>query len=152
MHSEILEERDCSAMPSKPVFPLQIFYDGSCIVCATEIEHYLGRDHGGRLRGVDISSPGFDPEPFRISRAAFMYELHVIDGSGAVYRGIESFWAIWQAFPASSVYGVLGIIITLPLVNPLARLFYKCFARIRPFLPKRRNCDSGVCHIDKKLP
>ena len=27
-------------MPNKPRFPIQVFYDGSCIVCATEIEHY----------------------------------------------------------------------------------------------------------------
>ncbi|MFZ2948409.1 MAG: DUF393 domain-containing protein [Desulfuromonadaceae bacterium] len=137
-------------MPNEPAFPIRVFYDGSCSVCAAEIEHYLSRNHGGRLLGVDISAPDFDPEPFRIPLAAFMYELHVIDGNGRIYRGVEAFRAIWGAFPDSTLYGLLGAIITMPLVNPLARLLYKCFARLRPYLPKRHSCGGGTCRIDRK--
>lgn len=138
-------------MPIKPHFPLRIFYDGSCLVCATKIAYYLRRNHGNRLTGVDISSPEFDPQPCNISLDAFMYELHAIDRTGEVYRGVEAFRAIWQAFPASTFYGALGSIITLPLITPPARLLYKAFARIRPYLPKRRNtCDNGTCTIKKK--
>jgi len=137
-------------MLNTPHFPIQVFYDGSCSICATEIEHYLRQDHGGRLTAVDIHSPDFNPEPFRISLASFMYELHVIDKSGHVYRGVEAFWAIWQAFPASTLYGLMGTIVSLPVVNPFARLFYKGFARIRPYLPKRHTCDGDTCSIGKK--
>lgn len=138
-------------MPIKPHFPLRIFYDGSCLVCATEIAYYLRRNHGNRLTGVDINSPEFDPQPFNISLDAFMYELHAIDRTGEVYRGVEAFRAIWLAFPASTFYGALGSIITLPLINRPARLIYKAFARIRPYLPKKRNtCDSGACTIKRK--
>lgn len=137
-------------MPNKPDFPLRVFYDGSCTVCSTEIDHYLGKDHGGRLQAVDISAPDFDPEPFRMPLEVFMYELHAIDRNGQIYRGIEAFWAIWQSFPASTVYGIMGSIITMPLVNSVARLLYKSFARIRPFLPKRNTCRSGSCRIDRK--
>jgi predicted DCC family thiol-disulfide oxidoreductase YuxK len=121
-------------MPTKPQFPVQVFYDGSCSVCATEIEHYLCKDHGGKLLAVDISSPDFDPKPHQITLDAFMSELHVIDQRGNVYRGVTAFWAIWQAFPASTLYGVMGNIINMPVVNTVARLFYKGFARIRPYL------------------
>lgn len=137
-------------MPTKPRFPIRIFYDGSCSVCATEIEHYLRQDHGGKLLAVDISAPGFDPEPHHITLDAFMYELHAIDQRGEIYRGVEAFWAIWQAFPASTVNGVMGAIINMPVVNPVARLLYKGFARIRPYLPKRHDCDSGTCRIGRK--
>ena len=136
-------------MPNKPDFPIQIFYDGSCIVCATEIEHYLRQDHGGRLVAVNINSPDFNPLPFHIPLTTFMYELHVIDLSGNIYRGVEAFWAIWQAFPMSTVYGIMGSIIHMPVINPVARLFYKGFARIRQYLPKRHVCDSGTCSIGK---
>ena len=132
-------------MLTKPHFPLDVFYDGSCSVCAREIERYLRQDHGGNLRSVDISAPGFDPAPFHITLDAFMYELHAIDQSGGVYRGVEAFWAIWQAFPASTLYGLLGTVITLPMVHPVARLLYKGFARIRPYLPKRHSCTTGTC-------
>jgi predicted DCC family thiol-disulfide oxidoreductase YuxK len=134
-------------MSKQPEFPLQIFYDGSCIVCSTEIEHYLRQNHGGRLIAVNIKAPDFKPEPFHISLEIFMYELHVIDNTGAVYRGVEAFWAIWQAFPASTVYGLMGKIITMPVINPIARLLYKGFAGIRPYLPKKHVCDSGTCNI-----
>ena len=138
-----------SPMPQSPQFPIRIFYDGSCSVCAREINHYLQRDHGGKLLGVDISAHDFDPEPYRIPLDLFMYELHVIDQKGETYKGVAAFWAIWQAFPARTIYGLLGTIITLPVVNPMARLAYKGFAAIRPFLPKRHSCDSGTCQIGK---
>lgn len=133
-----------------PVFPLQVFYDGSCSVCATEVERYGRKDREGRLMLMDISAPGFDPAPFGISVAEFMYQMHVIDRSGRVFRGVEAFWAIWQAFPTSSLLGVCGRLIMLPLVNPLARLCYRMFAAIRGYLPKRRrDCTSGSCRIGK---
>ena len=137
-------------MPHKPDFPIRVFYDGSCYVCATEIEHYLGRDHGDRLTGVDISAPDFDPEPLRIPLDVLMYELHAIDRSGRIYRGVEAFWAIWQAFPAATLYGMMGAVITMPLVNPVARLLYRGFAGIRRYLPKRHTCRSGTCRIEGK--
>jgi predicted DCC family thiol-disulfide oxidoreductase YuxK len=137
-------------MPKAPSFPLSVFYDGACVVCSTEVEHYRRKDREGRLMVVDISAAEFKPEQYGIPLTDFMREMHVIDRQGQVYRGVEAFWAIWQAFPASTVYGLLGTLITLPLLNPLARLCYRGFARIRRYLPKRqRNCDSGTCRIGK---
>jgi len=138
-------------MTNAPAFPLSVYYDGSCIVCSTEIEHYRRKDRDNRLVLVDISRPDFNPEPLNISLQAFMYELHVIDRNGTVYKGVEAFWAIWQAFPASTLYGMLGTLISLPVINPLARLGYRGFARIRRYLPKRASeCSDGTCTIGKR--
>jgi predicted DCC family thiol-disulfide oxidoreductase YuxK len=137
-------------MSHQPDFPLRIFYDGSCVVCSTEIEHYLRQNHGGRLVAVDIHAPDFDPAQYHISLDDFMYELHAIDQSGRIYRGVESFWAIWQAFPASTLYGIMATVIDMPVINPVARLLYKAFAGIRPWLPKRHDCTSGTCDISKR--
>ena len=137
-------------MPNTPTFPLTVFYDGSCSVCAAEIEHYRRKDQAGRLALVDICSADFKPELYNISRQAFLYELHVIDRKGKVYKGIDAFWAIWQAFPTATLYGMMGTLITLPVVNPLARLCYKGFARIRGYLPKTKaDCTDGTCRIGK---
>ena len=133
-----------------PRFPLNVFYDGSCIVCAAEIEHYLKKDHGEKLVAIDISSPDFDPAPYHISFTDFMLELHAIDQDGQIFNGIDSFWAIWQAFPASTIYGIMGRVIQLPLANRSARIGYWLFARVRPYLPKRHQCDSGTCNIHQK--
>lgn len=137
-------------MPTKPRFPLRLFYDGACSVCAAEVEHYGRMDREERLILVDISAPDFDPAPLGITMDELMYQMHVIDRSGTVYRNVEAFWAIWQAFPASTLLGLLGALITLPVVNPLARLCYRGFARIRRYLPKRdAACTTGSCRIGK---
>jgi predicted DCC family thiol-disulfide oxidoreductase YuxK len=137
-------------MPNTPTFPITVFYDGTCTVCAAEIEHYRRKDHEGRLVLINISSPDFKPELYSISLQAFMYELHVIDRKGKVYKGIEAFWAIWQAFPAATLYGTMGTLISLPGINPLARLCYKGFARIRKYLPKTSTeCANGACRIGR---
>ena len=138
-------------MLTTPDFPLQVFYDGSCSVCATEIERYWRLDQGARLIPVDISLPGFDPAPFGISLSDFMFQMHAIDRSGRIFRGVEAFWAIWQAFPSSTLLGLCGTLITLPLVNPLARLCYRIFAGLRGYLPKRRrDCSGGSCRLGKE--
>lgn len=135
-------------MPAKPSFPLCVYYDGSCIICATEVEHYGREDRAGRLILVDISDPAFDPAPLGITLDQFMYQLHAIDQAGTVYRNIEAFWAIWQAFPASTVLGLLGMLINLPGLNIMARTGYRCFAHIRKYLPKRHaHCTTGSCRI-----
>ena len=133
-------------MPDAPAFPLQIFYDGSCSVCATEIDVYRRKDHGGRLIFVNISSPAFDPAPHGITLDSFRHQMHAIDRQGRVYRGVEAFGAIWRAFPASPWYRFLSALIALPGINNLARLSYRGFARIRKYLPKtRRTCEDGIC-------
>ena len=140
-------------MPTKPQFPLRVFYDGSCSVCALETERYGRMDREGRLVLVDISAAEFDPAFFGITLDDFMYQMHVMDATNRVYRGVEAFWAIWQASPASTLFGLLGWGITLPLINPLARLCYRGFARIRKYLPKRAvACPGGSCRIGRHGP
>src|SRR5262245_25248882 len=41
-------------------YPLTLFYDASCPVCALEMDHLRERDIEGRLIFVDIGAPGFD--------------------------------------------------------------------------------------------
>jgi predicted DCC family thiol-disulfide oxidoreductase YuxK len=133
-------------MYEPPQFPLEIFYDGSCSVCAAEMAHYRRREQGGRLVFIDISTPEFDPVPYGIPREAFMYEMHAIDRQGRVFRGVSAFRAIWQAFPPLSRYGLMALLVSLPGVGFLARLSYRGFARIRKYLPKKRHdCRDGTC-------
>ena len=137
-------------MPDIPAYPLQVFFDGSCSVCAAEMEVYRVKEHGGRLRFVDISDPAFDPAPYGITLEAFMFEMHAIDRDNRVYRGVDAFRAIWQAFPASPLFGLLGALVTLPGAHLLARVAYRCFARIRKYLPKNRDaCKDGTCRLGR---
>lgn len=138
-------------MPAIPRFPLTVFYDGACSVCAAEMALYRDKEHGGRLRFVDISDPAFDPASCGITRDEFMAQMHAIDDTGRVYRAVEAFWAIWQAFPASTLYGVLGALVMAPGLNLLARLGYRGFARLRKYFPRRTPpCTGGSCRIDHR--
>ncbi|PLX73440.1 MAG: DUF393 domain-containing protein [Desulfuromonas sp.] len=129
-----------------PSFPLKIFYDGACPVCSREVEHYRRQDRSGRLQAIDISAPEFDPKVYGIPFQDFMYQLHVIDADGEVYLGVDAFRAIWRAFPDSLVYRTMARILALPVMNPLARVGYRIFARLRPRLPGRdRACSKGSC-------
>lgn len=118
-------------MATMATYPLRIFYDGSCSLCSAKMALYRRRDQFGRLVFVDISAPGFDPDPFAIPLAAFMYELHVIDGSGNLHRGVDALRVIWQALPSSTWYGLLGLLISLPLVHAVAALVYRAVAGSR---------------------
>jgi len=140
-------------MPDTPVYPLRIFFDGSCSVCAAEMEVYRRKEHDGRLQFVDISAPGFDPAPYGISLEAFLYEMHAIDREKHVYRGVEAFAAIWRAFPASTLYGLLGSLAMFPGINLLARAAYWSFARLRKYLPKTAAaCRDGTCGLGRDRP
>lgn len=137
-------------MSLSPHFPLKVFFDGACPLCSREIDHYRKQDHRQWLEPVDISAPDFDPQRYGISHEAFMAELHAIDQAGTVFRGVAAFRAIWQAFPEKTGYRVMGRLVGLPLVEPLAGVAYRLFARLRPHLPGRKaGCDSGSCRIDR---
>ena len=140
-------------MPDTPNYPLQIFFDGSCSVCAREMEAYRRKERTGRLQFVDISAPGFDPAPYHITLEELMHEMHAIDRENHVFRGVEAFRAIWQAFPASTGDGLLGVLVKLPGVNLLARVGYWSFARVRKFLPHTPEAyRGGKCDLGKGPP
>lgn len=133
-------------MSANSEFPMKVFYDGSCYVCSSEMYVYMGKDHGGRLEFVDISDPDFNPAAYGISMADFMYQMHAIDRTGRVFRGVEAFRAIWHAFPNSSWYRFLGGLVTVPGVNIVAGAAYRAFAGARKYLPKK---SGAVCKTGK---
>ena len=89
-------------MLDAPAFPLQVFYDGSCSVCAAEMDIYRRQEHAGRLIFVDISRPDFDPAPHGISLQEFMHEMHGIDQQGRVFRGLGPAALSGRRFPTPS--------------------------------------------------
>jgi predicted DCC family thiol-disulfide oxidoreductase YuxK len=123
---------------------LKVFYDGSCYVCSTEMFTYKKKDHGDRLEFVDISDPNFNPDQYGISLADFMYQLHAIDRGGRLYRGVDAFQAIWQAFPSSPWYGLLVMLVTIPGVSLFSRTAYRTFARLRKYLPKKHGAECKI--------
>ena len=133
-------------MAPRPVFPLTIFYDGSCSVCAGEMAVYRRRDSRNRLNFVDIGSGDFVAENYGRSRDEFMKQLHVRDATGRYFLAVDGFIAIWQAFPGT-LYPWLGRLLALPPVRPLAGLGYRLFARLRRYLPQSPSCRDDHCGL-----
>ena len=49
-------------MDRKPTWPLTLYFDGECPLCAREIKTLRGRAAPERLRFVDIRDEDFEPE------------------------------------------------------------------------------------------
>lgn len=130
-------------------FPLEIFYDGSCPVCAREMAVYQRKNPRGRLFFIDISSDDFDAARYGKTRQELMEKMHVRDANGDFTTGVDAFMSIWQAFPSGSPWRVTSALIGLPGVHLLARVAYRIFARNRHLLPKRRDdCPDGRCDLN----
>ena len=108
-------------------YPLKIFYDASCPVCALEMDHLRARDTGGRLEMVDLSAPGFDASCHGFAHADLDAAIHAVRPDGSVVRGMP---VLRLAYRAAG----LGWLLRPTGIGPLRPLFdaaYRGFARNR---------------------
>ena len=96
---------------SRPLrYPLTVFYDGSCPLCASEMRALRKREHHGRLEFVDCSAPKFDDSVLAgtaISREDLMEHIHARDAHGRWFRGIDVLEAAYAAAGVTSMAAVL---------------------------------------------
>ena len=69
-------------------YPLKIFYDASCPVCALEMDQLRARDSAGRLELVDMSAPGFDAACHGFAHADLDAAIHAVRPDGTIVRGM----------------------------------------------------------------
>jgi predicted DCC family thiol-disulfide oxidoreductase YuxK len=129
-------------MTSKEETPVgSIYYDGLCLLCSREIEHYRKQKGSDRFQFIDITSPGFDAglyglDPFKVHRV-----MHVRDTSGNLKTGVEAFRAIWKELPR---YQFLYRLTDNKIAGALMQIGYSGFAQIRPYLPRKKaNCETS---------
>ena len=126
--------------------PVTVYFDGACHLCSREIEHYRDKDQSGKLCFVDISLPSFDAPTVGLDRQLVQKLMHVRLPDGTMVTGVDAFVAIWNVLPG---YSGLSRVAKLPVVNLILRGGYRCFAAIRPLLPKRPSseCTDGSCAV-----
>ena len=54
-----------------------IYYDDSCLVCSTEINHYKKQLGSEALEFQNISATDFDPESIKIDRSTIEKYFHI---------------------------------------------------------------------------
>jgi predicted DCC family thiol-disulfide oxidoreductase YuxK len=113
----------------------KVFVDGNCIVCDWEIAHYK-RMAPELFEIVDISAPDFNAADFSLTAEAVNKNMHVLTPEGDLKIGVEAFAHIWSRIEK---YKLAAKLIKAPLINPLAKLGYKAFASLRPYLPKKNR-------------
>ena len=123
-------------------YPLTVFYDGACPICAREMALMKRLDRTERLSLLDFSSTGFDAAPTGLTIADLSAVIHAQWADGTVMTGVDVFRAIWDAVGL----GFLSRLSRLPLVAPLMVTAYGWFARNRLWLTGRSNaCPGNAC-------
>lgn len=112
-------------------YPLTLFYDGVCPICAREMALMKRLDRKQRLRLCDFTACGYDAgltgrDPARL---------------GVVI--VEVFRAMWQAVGL----GILARLSRFPMIDPLVMRGYAWFARNRLWLTGYNTCGSGDCRM-----
>lgn len=133
-------------MKDKTEFKPQVYYDGLCMVCSREIDHYKRSRGAEGLDFVDITSPSFSPEREGLNGKAVHKHMHVRRADGTIVTGVEAFREIWSNLPG---FKFLVGPSRLPLVRELLDFGYAAFAQIRPWLPRRKDdcLNSPYCEI-----
>jgi predicted DCC family thiol-disulfide oxidoreductase YuxK len=83
-----------------PRYPLTVFYDASCPLCAAEMRALREKDTAGRIELVDCSAPEFDDTVLAgapITRQDLMERIHARDAHGRWLRGVDVFEAVYRA-------------------------------------------------------
>jgi len=123
-----------------------IYFDGACYLCSAEIEHYRRQVLRGGLDGkvcfVDIADPQFDAQSHGLDDREVNRVMHVRSADGQLHLGVEAFVEIWRNLPR---YEFLSKAVEIPGIRPLLELGYVVFARVRPYLPRRKTCSTGAC-------
>ncbi len=95
---------------------------------------------------MDITAPEFSAEQEGLDPTAVHRVMHVKDAQGILHTEVGAFVAIWKVIPG---FRPLAHIAGWRPVRPFLDLGYQVFARIRPFLPKkkREECADGRCSV-----
>ncbi len=116
-------------------YPLTVFYDKSCPLCATEMHALRDIDRHGRLELVDCSAPDFDAEGLRasgVTHEKLMSRIHARDAHGRWLAGVECFEAVYRAAGVEGTARIWGN----PGLRPALDRIYPWIARHRQALSR----------------
>lgn len=125
----------------------KVYFDSLCHLCSREIEHYRRRRGSESLDFIDITRPDFDAAGEGLDPSIVHQQMYVKLHDGSIKTGVDAFIAIWQQLPRYQWAAKVG---RMWLVRPALDLGYKLFARLRPFLPRRKASCSNSPYCDTR--
>jgi predicted DCC family thiol-disulfide oxidoreductase YuxK len=133
-------------MYNKMNWPLTLYFDGECPLCAREIK--LLREHAvnDRLLFVDISSGAFDAKALGFTLEQMQSSLHARFADGRWVTGLDATLWSWGA----AGLGFWATPLTWSVFRPLLEFGYRLFCRLRPHLAWLPHPDSGSRCLDNR--
>lgn len=120
----------------RPVrYPLTVFYDASCPMCAGEMQALKQRDAEGRLALVDCSAKEFDENALLgdgLRRQDLMRVIHARDAHGRWFVGPDVFELAYAVAGLSGMARIWGS----PRLRPWLWRLYLWVARHRQILSR----------------
>lgn len=114
-------------------YPLTIYYDASCPLCAAEMHTIKETDFENKLILVDCSNQNFNEPAFCPStKAAMMERIHAVDGAGLWLKGVDVFEVAYKA----GGFNKLGQFWGNKTLRPLLTRAYPLIADNRHLLSK----------------
>ncbi len=110
-----------------------LIYDDKCEICNLGIEKVEKLDKTGLIKLVPLSDPQVPSHIKLPSKEALNKHMHLISPDGKTYRGVDALAEMLEIFPESRIASRVAAI---PLMKPLARLFYSMVAKNRMKLSK----------------
>jgi predicted DCC family thiol-disulfide oxidoreductase YuxK len=143
-----------TSMYNKEQWPLTLYFDGECPLCAREIRFLSLHATGARLSFVDISSDEFDAEPLGFTLKQMQSSLHARFADGRWMKGLDATLWSWRA----AGLGIWATPLTWRVIRPLLAVGYRVFCRLRPhlaWLPHpdgSRRCRDNRCALPQPKP
>ncbi len=120
---------------------IQVYFDGLCHLCSREIDHYRKQIGSQKIQFADITAPDFDPEKAGLDPIRVHQEMHVRKSDGSLTVGVDAFITIWESLPRYHFAARLG---KKALPHALLTAGYHVFARVRPYLPRKKaECSAS---------
>lgn len=133
---------------------VEVFFDGSCALCRSEIAFYQKRVPESAVRFTDVSqahAEGRDVVP-GLDAVTAMSRFHVRDIDGQLLSGAQAFAALWRAVPG---FRTIGGLAGMWGVRHVLEVAYRGFLVIRPSVQRlvaartSAVCDEGCNRLQK---
>jgi predicted DCC family thiol-disulfide oxidoreductase YuxK len=123
--------------------PLQVFYDGNCILCSKEISYYRKQKRADSIEWINIVDAQFKAEDYGLDPVRIHARFHA-KKNNIIVEGVDAFLWIWQEL---QIFKPLQFFAQNSLSRPIMNLGYHIFVKIRPYLPRRKElqCDTDAC-------